>query len=564
MQNFIKKLFSEIKQIWSKWNRVQKIIFLAVIVTAAVSALLFFRISGGPQLVPLLSRSISDSKELDAIAARLDVEQVEYNVTSDQRILVDSVETARRLRTILASEDLIPGGTDPWDLFDIERWTQTDFERNINLRRALTKQLEQHIEALDDIDSASVTLVIPEIELFAEDQNPVTASIVLSIKPGSDIRENRQKVDGIQKLVQFAIEGLSAEYITIADRNGITLNDFADFESLDRVELTRRELKLKRELELRYINSINKALANIYGLDRVEIINIDVVIDLGKKTQETQEFFPVVTVPDNPDTPFSEQEIVLAIPRSTQTVTESYEGSGFNPQGPAGQEGQTPPAYQDLEGLVGRYNNDETRTNNEINARTTFEEKSPEISRVTAAVALDGVWRVRYDDRGRVARLSDGRIDREYIPVDSQSLNDAEELIKGAVGYDPVRGDSVSVRHVQFDRSTEQDAENARLRRRALIINSISYAAIVFAGLAVILILARMIRVALKRRRGRHAEELSRQQSIIRDTIAAEASTSGNLGITESELMKQAVTMARDHPEDVAQIMRAWIIGVEA
>ena len=38
----------------------------------------------------------------------------------------------------------------------------TDFERNINLRQAVTENLEDHIEALDDIDSAQVTLVLPE------------------------------------------------------------------------------------------------------------------------------------------------------------------------------------------------------------------------------------------------------------------------------------------------------------------------------------------------------------------------------------------------------------------
>ena len=561
MREFFRRLLSEINKIWQKWARSQKLVFGGIVVVIIIVAIIFFRVSGGPQAVPLLSRTISDSKELDAIAARLDEEQVEYTITSDQRILVDSQQTARKLRAILTSEDLIPGDTDPWDLFDIERWTQTDFERNINLRRALTRQLEQHIAALDDVDSASVTLVIPEVELFAEDQNPVTASIVLSIKPGSNIRESKQKIEGIEKLVQFAIEGLQSEYITIVDRNGIILNDFTADDSLDRIELTRRELRLKRELELRYINSITNALVNIYGKDRVEIINIDVVIDTAKKTQETQEYFPIETVPDNPDTPFSERQFVLAIPRSTQSISESYEGTGFNPQGPAGQEGQTPPAYQDLEGLVGRYNNDENRINNEVSGRTTVEEKSPEISRITAAVALDGIWRLRYDERGQLIRLTDGSISREYIPVDAQSLRDAQELVQAAIGFNLDRGDSVSVRHVQFDRSIEHAAEDARARRRELLVTSISYAAIGFGVILILFFIIRAIRVAARRRLEKKNAELAKKLG--RPTVeqSEEESVVNEFVASESDLLKQVSNIARDHPEEVAQLMRSWIVG---
>jgi flagellar M-ring protein FliF len=42
----------------------------------------------------------------------------------------------------------------------MDRWTLTDFERDVNLRRAITGQLEQHIFALEDVDDVNVNLVI--------------------------------------------------------------------------------------------------------------------------------------------------------------------------------------------------------------------------------------------------------------------------------------------------------------------------------------------------------------------------------------------------------------------
>ena len=562
MRSFFIRLYTQLRDLWKKWSGVQKLIFCAIIVVAVVGSIFVLRIGGAPQEVALFSRPITNTEDLDLIAARLDREQATYTITSDQRILVDSLQTARKLRTILASEDLIPGNTDPWDLFDIERWTQTDFERNINFRRALTRQIEQHIEALDDVDAANVTLVLPEVELFSEDQNPVTASIILSIKPGSDIRENKGKIEGIQKLVQFAVEGLGSDSITISDKNGVILNDFADFDTLDRVELVRRELQLKQEVGQQYVTSIYRALAHIYGEDRVEIINIDVTVDTGTRTQETAEFFPIETVPDNPNTPFSEREFVLAIPRSTEIIDESFEGSGFNPQGPPGQEGQTPPIYQDIDNLVGRYNNEQERINNEINQKTTIEEKRPEITRITAAVAIDGVWRWQYDENGRIIENTDGSISREYTPVDTRELGDAQLLVQDAVGYNPTRGDSVTVRHIQFDRTSEFEQEDQMHRRRQLLTSLVIYALIALVALVVLFIVIRTINTIIRKRRIARAEEIARQEQRLAESLAS--SDSGELdsaALVTSDALNQATEIARDYPQEVAQLLRVWISG---
>lgn len=70
------------------------------------------------------------------------------------------------MRAILVREELVPVHMDPWALFDIDRWTITDFERSINLRRSITRAVEQHIVALDDVDAVSVNLVMPEKALL--------------------------------------------------------------------------------------------------------------------------------------------------------------------------------------------------------------------------------------------------------------------------------------------------------------------------------------------------------------------------------------------------------------
>ena len=223
MLNFFKKFFDAITKLWSKISMLQKIIILAFFGIAIVFIIFISVFSAREVDVYLFTNGISDSVQLQNITFRLDQETIPYTVDSSNRIKVKDIATARYLRNIIIRENLLPKDTDPWELFDITRWTQTDFERNINLQRSLTKQIKQHIESIDDIDSAEVTLVVPEDTLFESDRNPSTASVILTIKPGSKIRKERKKLEGIEQLILFAIEGLKKENLTISDSSGNTL-----------------------------------------------------------------------------------------------------------------------------------------------------------------------------------------------------------------------------------------------------------------------------------------------------------------------------------------------------
>jgi len=109
---------------------------------------------------------------------------------------------------------------------------------------------------------------------------------------------------------------------------------------------------------------------------------------------------------DDPNTPYSELEVVPSIVRSREDSRENFEGTGFNPEGPPGQEGQTPPAYQDLTNLVGQYESDKKIENFEINVRNITEEKAPyQIQRISLGMVIDGTWLIAFDEEGEAILL---------------------------------------------------------------------------------------------------------------------------------------------------------------
>ena len=567
MPEWLNKLFSRIKDLWGNWSLSRKLILIGIIAVTIAAFVLLATISAKPTQVPIFNAAISDEQLINRISTALDSEDIPHNRSADGKFYAEDEATARMARSLLVREDLLPGQLDAWDFFtNMDRWTLTDFDRNVNLQRAITTNLEQHISALADVDSAKVTLVIPETELFSEDQKPSTASVIIQPKPGSDIAENRKKVEGIVKLIQFAVEGLLAENITIMDYRGTVLNDFAGLEDVDRLNLTGRMLRQKRALEAQYTATILQSLSNVFTPSRVNIVNFDIDLEFVEKSIETQEHFPITMKADNPNTPYSELEVVPSIVRSRENSDENFEGTGFNPEGPPGQEGQTPPAYQDLTNLVGHYESSRKIENFEINVRNISEKSSPyKIKRISLGMVIDGTWSISFDEAGNPVLTPNGMRKREYEPVAAEVLRQAQTVVEGAVGYDRARGDVVTVENIPFDR-TEQfrinDEEWLRKRQvqRAILWSIIGLTAVIF-----LFALARLISRQLEKRRREREEELARQHQAMREQALRSAEEEGievEMSVQERariEMQENAKNMAREHPEDVAQLIRTWL-----
>ena len=566
MNEWLKKLVSQIKELWSKWTIIQKVILIGVIAAVIVALVLVVTLSSKTTEVPLFNVAITDEAQRDKIVYRLAEENVDVNVNATGMLTVKDEATARRMRAILVREDLVPGNVDPWNLFDTERWTTTDFERNVNLQRSITNQIKQHIEALDEVDVANVVLSMPEKTLFQEDQDPVSASVIIYPKPGSDITENKKKIQGIQKILLKAIPGLLAENVTIADASGVILNDFEGMKDIERIDVIAKEQKLIQTLETQYRAKILTALQLIFTEDRVRDLNIKIDMDMSQKVVEATEYSPIILKEDDPKTPYDDSKYVESITLSSETVEKKWTGTGSNPEGPAGIEGQNPPVYSDMSNLYGTSEERGNKQNNVINTKHISEQKSPTIDRVTVSVNIDGEWKRRYDEDGNLILLSNGTIDREYVPITAETIAQATSLVQDAIGYNELRGDSVTVRNIRFDRTAQFQEEDAEFIRAQQTRQTIFYALIGIVVVLVTFIIFRFISRELERRRRLKEEEYLRQAALERERTFMEAEQAGmevTMSVEErhrAELLENAISMAKDHPEDVAMLIRTWLM----
>jgi len=564
MKEWFKGLKDKVSSSWSKWTKIQKAILLGVLVVGVVLFVSLFSWSSSSPLVPVLDVKIADQDQLDKIVLRLNEEDVKATVT-DGVVYVSDASTARRMRSLLIREDLIPKDTSPWDIFNVERWTRTDFERKVDLRRAIIEEVRRHIKALDDVDDASVVVNVPDNAMFSSEQNPVTASVILYPKPGSDITTNRKKVEGIQKLLKLAVEGLKDEDITISDNQSNILNDFAGMKDWDRLSIIEKQQKMIAKMEGRYEIKILNALQKIYGADRVREVSIKIDMDMSEKSSQTTKILPTEMKHDNPDTPYDDSEIVHSITTSSEVATTTWEGEGTNPEGPEGVQGQTPPSYKDMSNIAGRSTQSIVKKNEVYSSSQISEIVSPQMGRRTVSVNIDGQWKKKRNDKGEYI-IKDGGIEREFIELSNEERKQAEEIVQGAIGYNPNRDDIVKVAAIRIDRSGQFEEEDLAyfqgIQRQKIIL--ISLAGI--AGLLILFIIYRVISRERERRRRLKEEEALRQAQLERERILWEAEKANSevaMTVDERkrlELQENAINVAREHPEDVALLIRTWLM----
>ena len=146
----------------------------------------------------------------------------------------------------------------------------------------------------------------------------------------------------------IALNGIASEYERTNAFERLAMDES------DRIDNVKKQQKLIRQLEVEIRAKILKALQKTFTEDRCRDMVVAVEMDMSQRQSQSTEYKPIVIKEDNPDTPYDDSELRDTLPLSTQTVTKEWQGTGYNPEGPAGVEGQTPPVYSDMSNVIGK------------------------------------------------------------------------------------------------------------------------------------------------------------------------------------------------------------------
>jgi flagellar basal-body M-ring protein/flagellar hook-basal body protein (fliF) len=559
MPEGLKNIFNKLVEVWNKLDTTKKIT-LGIVLAIVVGAFAFIGSYSKKPAMEVLYDNLSAS-DYAAITKFLEASGYEWKGTGTSTIYVNGLKR-QEIITKLAQENLIPAGVEGWEIFNMSRWDETTFDKNVKLHRAIKGSLEQMLMTLDFVKSARVELAIPQRNNFLTDTEPVKASVVLTLKPGVETI-TRKQVMGIKNLIFRAVPNLKRENITITDNNG---KEFVEPDEIDeeqrKLEIVEKKKEIEEKERRKWLNEIQQSLHEFYTSDRISIIRVALTINWDEVKEKQHLVEPVEAEPENPETPYPDRKLM---PGGTLIISENarnerFRGNGFTPGGPTGTEQELPPGYRDLDYQRAEYGNndvirnyDYNRIEKEIN-RQPWEERARSI-----AVAVDGKWikkGPKEDGSGYI---------REYIPPTKEELKTIEKLLKASILYKASRGDQIVVEHLQKDRTAQFEKEDEELRQKLMMQRLLIVSGISIVAFFLLYLLYRAIKNEIARRRRLREEELAAQQQLMREAalrVADEGAAEVELSIDEKarrELLENAINLAREKPDEVAKLLRTWL-----
>ncbi len=463
---------------------------------------------------------------------------------SGTRIEVPESRVAE-LRLELASAGLPRGGGVGFEIFDKSQLGSTEFEQQVNLRRALEGELSRSIGTLRGVQAARVHLVIPERRLFVAGQEKASASVVLKLRTPE--AATREEIAGIVHLVASAVPGLSRDRVSVVSSDGVTLHrpTFDGEASSGSGDLAEQGTLMGSQLEV----AAREQLERVVGPGLADVrVNVAINAATREKTSEL----------------YDKDTIAL---RSEHKVEEMTGGNQLAIAGVPGAESNLPdakpggaePAPAPAVGNGGVFRRTQTR-NWEVD-RVVEKTSTPpgEVQRLSVAVLVD---------ENRVVKGGKSVV----VPRTPEELASLEDIVKKAVGFDATRGDSLTLKALAFHHDDMGDAvkltEPQPWRR---YLPYIALGAVVLLALVVLVMRGRHSKkIAVLQ----HAAELKAAQraaavAALHQTPASAALAAGQEEVLNAlpavDYRSQALELASRDPATASLVLKAWLAeGTEA
>jgi len=466
----------------------------------------------------------------DRIVSTLREEGTSYELRSNGRAVYVPRASVHELRLRFSSEGVAQNGQTGYELFDEGTLGMTDFMQKLNSKRALEGELAQTISSIGQVESARVHLVKPERDPFREEETKASASVVLGL--GSRTMSQPQ-VRGIAELVAGAVQELGPAQVTVLDADGNMLSE--PKAGNENIQLTSTQLDMQRSVEEQLTEEGQSMLEKVVGPNNA-VVRVSAELDFDRKITERD----------------------LVDPESATVVSEERMRE---------------------EGGEGDNSNSVVRNFEVSRTQERSEESVGDVSRLTVSVVVDQ------------KQTGEGEDEPTYEPRTEEEMNKIESLVRNAVGFDPERGDQITIRQTRLEtdaspvpqgvQETQQPDRTRLYLRYGLILLVLGL------GFWIIRSLAQRLTESVADRptqlqptqpqqsatedespqldEGRSpepgTEDIDKEALLEDDVYTSKLSDEAKARIeARSEMFEEIQDQVEEHPEQTAEMIRSWLV----
>ena len=360
-----------------------------------------------------------EGRDASAVISKLDALNIPYEQKGDGGTILIPADQVTKIRMQLATDGLPSAGVG-YEIFDkSDTFGTTAFVQNVNRLRALEGELARTIRSLDSIVSARVHLVIPDRQIFARDNQPPSASVVVKTRA----RLSRGQVSAVQHLVAAAVAGLTPNNVALVDDKGELLaGGNSDGDNASAAVQEERISGFEDRLRQRVENIVSSIVGP--GHARVQVA---ADMDFNRVTETAETFDPDSKVVRSSQT--VQQDSASKDNRAAAAVSV---GTAIPGQAP-------PPAPAADNASVSNTTRNEETVNYEISKTTKTQTlDAGQVKKLSVAVVVDGTYTPGANGA------------RNYAARSGDDMTKITALVRSAIGFDEKRGDQLQVTNMRF------------------------------------------------------------------------------------------------------------------
>ncbi|HIO44109.1 MAG TPA: flagellar M-ring protein FliF [Methylococcales bacterium] len=413
---------------------IQRSIPIVVVIIVSLVSLLVYLFFNGATFRPLFE-GISQ-KDQAAIYNALIMADIPVKLDPVSGNVTVSPDEYHKAKLLLASQGLPESSIGGFDLVRKNQSMGTSqFMEKMRYKLAMEEELAISIATIDSIRRARVHLAIPKQSVFIRNREASKASVVVFQHQGRTITTGQ--VEAIIHMVASSIPFMEAESISVVDSHGKLLHSKSTSSEFN---LSNDKLQYRNKIEVMYRTRVLSILSTFLGKENIHAeVNAEVDYTLIESTSQL----------------FNPKTISLRSEQMSGQSSSSPGASGVpgflsnNPLTPAGGVGNE---------SSGSSTGSSTR-NYEVDKTIRHEKKiAGVVTRLAVAVVID--YKINPLPAPAEAGTEEAAATGEEggaeaaAPVinnnSHKSLAEIEALVKGVIGFDATRGDTVTVMEASF------------------------------------------------------------------------------------------------------------------
>jgi flagellar M-ring protein FliF len=492
----------------------QRLVLGGSILGVIIVAFLLLKMASAPSY-SMIATGLDPAKT-GKMTAALDEQGITYELRNNGTALAVNSNSTAQAQIALADAGLSTSGADGSSGLDKVtelKMGASTFQQKIAYQQGLEQTIEDTLGNVQGVSGATVSLTLPDDQLFQDEAKPTTASVVLT---GESTGFDSGAIRGMANVVANSVEGLKPENVTIIDSTGTMLWPVGDGTAAAGGAVSKQAAEARFDAQLEA--QLNALVAQTLGPGKGQV-SVSSDLNMDKTSVEQLQY-------DKKGTP---EEVTKE--------TEKLKGSGAGGGTTAGTNSNVPGYAQNGAGGGGNSNYQNTKTSQKLLV-------GKKVSRTEVAA-------------GAINRLTVGlAVDKSVPAADVKAL---QTQIASAAGINTQRGDTLSVAQMTFAKQpTATPASNGPLPSGGIF----DYAKYALLGLAALLFLFFISRHLRRRENEVLADPSWLRQLEAPTPIAQLEDLEGpppSLIVQSNPRKKQIEEVVTKEPERVAVALRTWM-----